>query len=460
MSSFGAKRKARVIKTSEDDDTPSTVSSSEEGNTLKDDAQKPTFVSKGRKPFRQSGLRKTISAADDESKDAAQEDDQEDGPAVVRPNINRNGSSMRKRPAAKSKLSFAGDAGDERADEEPAVVKPLKKNPIGKKAIENSAARKGIVSGGLPFRSQQDDDDRPRYSKEYLSELQSSTPNTPRDVSVNTTDNEMDLDPSELEGAMIVESSSSPKPNTKTQILTEAEVKEKKERRARLALEQDFLAVDEDEDDDRYGLRKKPETRLKAEDEELGEGFDDYVEDGGLSLGKRAERERKKQDRKQMAELISAAEGHSSDSSEDSDAERRIAYEAAQTRAGMDGLKKARKDPAEELLKVPSKITPIPSLTECIGKLQLSLRTMEADLRSKEAHVQKLRDESAQIAKREEEVQALLDETGKQYQNAMGKGNLQDKTAPQPGVGAEMLGERGLESMGTTPHRNGEDVEV
>merc|ERR1712025_1092559 len=167
--------------------------------------------------------------------------------------------------------------------------------------------------------------------------------------------------------------------------------------------------------------------------------------------------ERKKQDRKQMAELISAAEG---DSSEDSDAERRIAYEAAQARAGMDGLKKARKDPAEELLKVPSKITPIPSLTECIGKLQLSLRTMEADLRSKEAHVQKLRDESAQITKREAEVQALLDETGKQYQNAMGKGSVQEKTAPQPGVGAEMLGERGLESIGTTPHRNDEDVEV
>jgi chromosome segregation ATPase len=160
-----------------------------------------------------------------------------------------------------------------------------------------------------------------------------------------------------------------------------------------------------------------------------------------------------------MAELISAAEGHSSDTSEDSDAERRIAYEAAQTRAGMDGLKKPRKDPAEELLKVPSKITPIPSLTECIGKLQVSLRAMEAELRGKEAQVQKLRDEGAHITKREAELQALLDETGKQYQEAMGKGKVQESAASHSGVGAELLGQRGLESMGTTPHRNGEDLD-
>lgn len=269
----------------------------------------------------------------------------------------------------------------------------------------------------------------------------------------------MDLDPSELDGALIVESTQASLPQPETSILTDAEIREKKERRARLAKEQDFLSVEDDDDGDYLTRKKKDDTRLIAEDEELGEGFDDYVEDGGLSLGKRAEKERRKRDRQQMAELITTAEGHSSDSSSDEDAERRIAYEAAQTRAGMDGLKKPRKDPAAELLQVPPKITPLPSLSECLARLQVTLRGMEGDIKGKAARVSQLRQEKEEIVKREGEVQAMLDETGKKYQEAMG----QDKTADTPmknsGIGADLGSERGLDSLGTTPRRPAQDGE-
>ncbi|KAJ6442826.1 fungal specific transcription factor domain-containing protein [Purpureocillium lavendulum] len=485
MSSFAAKRKARVIKVADDEgDAPGAPASTENGSGVEGKCRgrfsqlvpmgsrliwawteppKPLFGAKsGRKPFRQSGLRKSFNAVDDDTQstggEEARDDNDDDGPVVVRPSIGRAGSKQKK-TTPKPRISFGGDPGDADNGEAEAFSTP-KKAPLGMKAMENSAAKRGVPLRGLPTRTLQDDDDRPRYSKEYLSELQSSTPNTPRDIStlhIGDAD-EMELDASELEGALVVESPA-PSPKPTTQILSEAEIREKKERRARLAKEEGFLSV-EDEEEDSFG-KKKDDTRLQREDEDLGEGFDDYVDDGGLSLGKRATKERRKKERQQMAELISAAEGHTSDSSSDSDAERRIAYESAQTRAGLDGLKKPTKNPANDLLQVPPKITPLPSLTECLAKLQASLKSMEDDLKTKNARVEQLRREKQEIVTREGEVQALLDETGRKYQEAMGRG----KTEAVPGANAaqatlELPGERGLESLGTTPRRADEDVDM
>ena len=373
----------------------------------------------------------------------------------MRPNAQRSSSSkLKRRPGAKSsKLSFGADGG-EGGDTSLASTEAPRKAPLGQRTLEHNVLKRGMAARGLPVRSLEEDEERPLYSKEYLSELQSSTMSTPQNVAALHDDSDgMDLDPAELEGAVIVESPIVTKPAPLgTAILSEAEIREKKERRARLAKEQDFLSVeDEDEEDD--DRKKKDDTRLVAEDEDMGEGFDEFVEDGGMSLGKRAEKERRKQQRKQMAEMINAAEGHSSDASSDSDAERRIAYEAAQSRAGLDGLKKPRKDPSEELLQVPPKITPLPSLSECLLRLQGSLKGMEDDIRNKNSRVQQLHEEVDEIAEREGEVQALLDETGKKYQEAMGKGDVKEEAAMASGLASELIVERGLESLGATPSR-------
>ncbi|KAF4991132.1 hypothetical protein FDECE_14135 [Fusarium decemcellulare] len=458
MSSFAGKRKARVIKIADEEESAESVPAPSGDNESSDEPAKPLFGAKaGRKPFRQSGLRKSFNPADGDSLGdtaSTNNDDEDDGPVVVRPAISRSSSLKKKRPNKSSRLSFGGDEGTTADEENPEVFTP-KKLPLGR-ALENSAMKRGLGTRGLPMRSLGDDDDRPKYSKEYLDELQSSTPNTPHNASTLPPDDSdlMDLDASELEGAMIVESSdlNQPKPTT---ILSEAEIREKKERRARLAKEQDFLSVEDD--DDPFGRKKKDDTRLVAEDEDLGEGFDNYVEDGGLSLGKRAEKERRKQERQKMAELITAAEGHSSDSSSDSDAERRIAYEAAQTRAGMDGLKKPRKDPAQELLQVPPKIAPLPSLTECLARLQSTLNSMEEEMKGKQARVEKLKSEREEIVKREGELQALLDETGRKYQEAMGQGKAADVPTNAP---AELAGARGLETLGTPSRKPGEEDET
>ncbi|KAL6413487.1 hypothetical protein AUP68_03001 [Ilyonectria robusta] len=445
MSSFGAKRKAKVIKVVDDDEPGAEPATASIGDATK------------------AGLRKSFNPADSGSLGEAipvdNRDDDDDGPVVVRPAISRSSSlKNKKRPNKSSRLSFGGDDATAGEEENTEVFTP-KKVPLGQRALENSAIKRGISSRGLPMRSLGDDEDRPKYSKEYLDELQSSTPNTPQKVSTISPDevDAMDLDISELDGALVVDSADLGTSKFSTTILTDAEIREKKERRARLAKEQDFLSLDDDEDS--FGRKKKDDTRLIAEDEELGEGFDTYVEDGGLSLGKRAEKERRKQDRRQMAELITAAEGHTSDSSSDSDAERRIAYEAAQTRAGMDGLKKPRKDPGQDLLQVPPKISPLPSLTECLSRLQTTLKGMEADMTGKQARVEKLKKEREEIVKREEEVQALLDETGRKYKEAMESTKIGDSAVPNTAP-AELAGARGLESLGTPSRKPEDDDEV
>ncbi|KAG5950757.1 hypothetical protein E4U53_004456 [Claviceps sorghi] len=457
MASFAAKRKARVIKVDEEDisNDNSSLGTPSPDATKKLDT--PILATKlSRKPFRQSGLRKAFNANDESGVDTTggreDADEEDDGPIVVRPSISRAGSTKQKKKAAKSRLSFGGDTDHGEAEE---LATPQKAG-LGKLALENSAVKRGMAFRTLPSRSAEEaEDDRPRYSKKYLEELQSSTPSTPRDIStLQPADGEdMEIDPSELDGAVVVEYSGVPSPISGTQILSEAEIREKKERRARLAQEHDVLSLDDD-NSTMFSRKKEDEGRLLAEDEDLGEGFDNYVEDGGLSLGKRAERERRKKDRQQMAELITAAEGHSSDDSSDSEAERRIAYEASQSKAGLDGLKKPRQDASRNLLQVPPKITPLPSVSECLARLQTTLKAMESDIKIKTTHLEQLRKEREEIDKRKVEVQSLLDEAGKKYQEAMGRGKTEPGSPTTTGgLNGELVGQRGLDSLGTTPRR-------
>ncbi|KAJ3494726.1 hypothetical protein NLG97_g3899 [Lecanicillium saksenae] len=466
MSSFGSRRKARVIKVDEDGfegaDTANSaidgatagkapkhiwfnLSSSEANEESYPESSQPSFkIKSAKKGIRQSGLRKAFTA------DGANEDaplsnvEEEDGPVVVKAKF----GATKQKKKAKSRLSFGLGANEEENDSE-ALESSMKKSTLGQRVVENNAVKRGIAMRGLPTRTFEDGGGRPRYSKEYLDELQSSTPTTPMDsASIPTDPDEMELDASELEGAMVVDAPAPAMPTTKIQMLTDAEIQERKERRARLAQEQDFLSVEDDDNDGQS--KKKEQMRLATDEDQLGEGFDDFVEDGGVSLGKRAEKQRRKQDREKMAELINAAEGHSSDSSSDSEAERRIAYEASQTRSGMDGLTRPRRDAAKELLQIPPKISPLPSLAECITRLQSTLSGMEAQIQLKSAAVQQMRSEKQGIANREKEVQALLDETGKKYQEAMGKIPELSNESLKQGI---LDVDRGPESLGSTPGR-------
>ncbi|KAI0804377.1 nineteen complex-related protein 2-domain-containing protein [Xylaria sp. FL0064] len=525
MSSFGSKRKARKI-TVQDDDEPPSIEALNPPPEPQEPAIQPTF--KSRKPFKQSSLRKSININDESPKEDVkpsnstdETEDQENGGASVRirPSATRPGLAKSKKRQSSSRLSFG--LSETTADDDGAMVLgeevfTPKKSGL---AAENGAYKKGITKNvplnRLPLQSMEDDNDRPRYSKEYLSELQSATPNTPQDLSklhLGPGEDEMSLDPSELEGAMIVETNTSTSltadrsMTATTAVLTEAEIREKKERRARLAKQkkaskdtEDFISLSDDDRDERgtgdsyltllsRKSNSKADTRLVAEDEDLGEGFDEFVEDGGLSLGKKAEREARKRHRAEMASLISAAEGAGSDgsaASDDSEAERRAAFEAAQTRAGMDGLAEEREQQRKRLgaregvVPVPPKITPLPDLSVLVEEFKARMRQKEANLIRMRAHIAELKAEREGVLKREPEVQRLLNEAGERYRAltmpsaAAGAENGQTSSGDHAGgdtkingenafTAARTLldqfrdgpgtpGERGLESLGTTP---------
>lgn len=400
-----------------------------------------------------------------------------DGPVVIRPSLSRSGSTKLKKHASKSRLSFG--PGEELADDAGgSEVFTPKKSSLGQRVLENSALRSS-VSQRLPARSPGEDEDRPRYSKEYLQELQSSTPNTPQNLSsLRINDDEMDLDPSELEGAMVVEASElatlgGGATASVPHVLTEAEIQERKDRRARLALEQEVISFDDGEDDANgnyislLSRKKEPETRLVREDEDLGEGYDEFVEDGRLSLGKKAEREARKRRKQEMAELINTAEADEDEASDDSEAERRAAYEAAQTRAGMDGLHRADAGYDEAAGDGPvmiPKMKPLPDLADCLARMQNLVQGLQDEVTKKQQKIAAIEKEKEEIVCREKEVQDILDKTGQKYQSVM-PGADAAKLATQsplrpvpPGLASDFPAERGLESLGTTPTRR-PDVE-
>ncbi|KAH7391361.1 nineteen complex-related protein 2-domain-containing protein [Cadophora sp. MPI-SDFR-AT-0126] len=460
-SAFGSKRKARKIQVDEDDeDGAKNTQVAEPVNTPIIGGSASSIAS--RKPFKKSSLRQSI-AFDDQSQDG----DENEGPQRAnKPTIGRSSSLIKKKKPASSRLSFgpgeiiSGDAAEALEDDEAFTPK---KAALGRRVIEGNAIKRTFPHQGLPMRSNGDDDERPTYSKDYLNELKSSTPSTPKDLTALNAmaDDQEGLDASELEGAMVVDLEDTGSNSGKAFIPSEAEIREKKERRARLAHEQDFISFNDDDGRDRQQMsllpqKKKQESRLVREDEDLGEGFDEFVDDGRISLGKKQEREAKKRQRREMADMIHQAEGSSDEDSDDSEAERRAAYETAQTRAGMDGLHKHDGLLEVNATQMPSKITPLPALSECLERLQSTLSSMEQDLAKRQNQMEASKQEKNEIAAREIEVQELLKQAGARYAALKADTNgavsdSQNLAGPNNGFAVPTIVDRGLESFGNTP---------
>ncbi|KAE8349378.1 nineteen complex-related protein 2-domain-containing protein [Aspergillus coremiiformis] len=376
------------------------------------------------------------------------DDEEDDGEQDIGPLVKRPVAPKTKQKS-KMRLSF-GPGETSMADDgeqESEVVIP-KRQGLGRRALENSAFQRSLTPSGsgnqLPLRVGLEQD-RPNYSSEYLKELRDSTPSTPK----NSTDDDKEkaIDVAAKFGEVM-------KVTAPAVIPSEAEIREKKERRARLAKEQqygsstenDFIALDDTMDNDERDLRNEKEdlrdTRLIRDDEDFAEGFDEFVEDGRISLGKKAERERAKKQREEMRELIEDAEGVSDE--DDSDLEEKAAYEAAQTRAAMGHSGKDYTDRP----KTPPKMTSLPRLSTCLDRLRTALAVMEKSKAQMLDRMEELRKEKADIAVREVEIQALIKEAGDNYEK------LKQEAGRTPGSEDDAAGERGLESFGNSMARD------
>lgn len=296
--------------------------------------------------------------------------------------------------------------------------------------------------------------DRPSYSKDYLQELKNSTPNTPKDLSTYNSsiedDDQLNLDIATKFGEGRIG----------TSIPSAAEIREKKERRARLAKEQgaeDFISLEDYDSDGEFKPQRMQismysqrdqdrDTRLVREDEDIAEGFDEFVEDSGrVTLSKKKLREQSKKEREIVRNQIEEAEGSSEE--DDSDAELNESYVAAQTSRGMDGSGARRLQYQKP--KQPSYLAPIPKLNSVINRFRGRLQELEMRktlLLKRKADVQK---EKLEVATRQEHIQKLLSEAAEEFER------LRAEMLESRGVDLSKVNgsgsERGLDSMGSTP---------
>ncbi|KAE9977183.1 hypothetical protein EG327_007807 [Venturia inaequalis] len=358
---------------------------------------------------------------------------------------------------SKLRLSFGPgevnpDATSDDADAESAVFTPKKSNLsriASAKNAERKSLRPALSSEDLAFRAG-NAIDRPSYSKDYLAQLKQSTPSTPKSHLSEDDASKKDLDIASKFGPLTTLGAN------KSAIPSATEIKEKKERRARLAKEQEYISMHpSDSEEERLDLimqpkEKYPETRLVREDEDILEGFDDFVEDGRIALGRKAEREEKRKKREEMEAMILQAEGAGSDGSiaseDESEVERNEAYEAAQTRAGTYGSKREGGDGIKRP-KTPPKVTAVPELGAVLLKLRQGLAEMEQAKLAKIRKLEELKLEKKGILEQEVWIQGQLKETGERYE----KLRIEAEAAGAPANGDNGELERGLDHLGTTP---------
>lgn len=399
-------------------------------------------------------------------------------PTVVRPSSTSRSSSKAKRKSI-ARTSFGPSGTSMTEDDEDnaaATVIIPKKSSLSRQVFEKNAARKSLAasiqSAQIPLRQAED---RPSYSVDALNELKSSTPTAPRDVKFETDIADIAQDvPSDAHGKdldLAAKFGSNLAFIHDAAIPTDAEIREKKERRARLAKEHEYISLndggeeqqaDEDSDDEfkdhsiqRYAEPKPSkyeETRLVRDDEDIAEGFDDFVDDGRIALGRKAKQEQKKRHEAEMREAIERAEGSDDSSEDESEAERNAAYEAAQTRAGMDGLRKEERGAKARRPRTPPKITPLPSLAGCAERIKGELERKKGLIEHRSRRLGEVRQELEDIAVRKVEVQKLLDEAGERYQR------LRAEAGPvkvEDGMGREVFAhERGGLGSGVEESRN------
>lgn len=351
-------------------------------------------------------------------------------PAIKRPaNKPRKSSSLRQ--------SQGPSTFDDDEDTEAAVVTP-KRSQLSRVAIQrNAAKRSSLSSSQLPTRYLDDDEDRPDYSAAALQQLKDSTPSTPQNLASNETSDVDDVSSSTQ--ALDLSSkfgTSLSRYQQSSAIPSATEIAEKKARRARLAKEQqadEYISLDPDDPDlddddnvmkdesgrlilkpkDKYG---QMESRLVADDEDIMENFDDFTEDGKISLGIKAEAEAARRRKQEMAAQIAEAEAASGTESDNSETERNAAFEAAQTRHGTYGQNATTADPADARPRTPPVITPLPTLDGVIGRLRTQLENLQSSRVQKLRDMENLQREKIRLAEEEVRIQRALKETADKFE--------------------------------------------
>lgn len=226
---------------------------------------------------------------------------------------------------------------------------------------------------------------RPVYTKEYLSQLRESTPSTPRDVSRYLSDDS-------LESA-----DSAPNQTARpAEILDEAVVRALKERRRARARGEDYLSLNDDNDD----------TKRRGRDSDDEDIYRDFV-DEPVRLQKNMEAAQQKHKKEQIQEAL-----YHSDSEAMSEVDNNE-WENQQIAKVQPTLVKSAK---RNIHAMPTEIPPVPTYAAALVRLKEKLDTMKSRRTELLQIMEQLDKESEEIKERENAVQESLTKAGKEYE--------------------------------------------
>ncbi|XP_006462556.1 hypothetical protein AGABI2DRAFT_179259 [Agaricus bisporus var. bisporus H97] len=301
-----------------------------------------------------------------------------------------------KKNKAKSKLSFGGD--DEEDDGE---VFQVKKSSLSRKLAlgkHPSSVPSNLDQATISL------NDGPKYDQAYLNELKANTPSSRPSMNTEPVSASGELDSSiqVIDVDMVVEDGT-------TVIHSESMVKNAKDRRERLrktgiSNEEDYvsLSVTKREDID---AGPHPESRLAREEDELGEGDDEFAEytsaQERIALGKKARKKAAVDRRTAMQELIADA---------DEEDEETMEWEQEQLRRGGHRTPELAPAAAKKVYK-PAPIPPIaslPTLTPALTRLSGQLAKITTSHVKNTAALENIAQEREAVEKREKEMREMV----------------------------------------------------
>ncbi|PPQ72250.1 hypothetical protein CVT26_006977, partial [Gymnopilus dilepis] len=307
-----------------------------------------------------------------------------------------------KKSKTKSRLSFGGDE-EEEGDGE---VFKLKKSSLSKKVSL------GIHPATLPSSLDQASittNDSPRYDAAYLQELKASTPTArpplPSNIDPYDADMSMDIGDTSIQSIdMEIE-------DTTTLIPSESSIKVAKEKRERLRKtrvtgEEDFISLSVAKRDE-LPQGPHPESRLMREEDELGEGDDEYAEytsaQERIALGKKSRKLEATQRKEAMREMIADAEEEDEETME---------WEQEQLRRGGHHTPEPSAAPKVKQVYRPAPIppaAPVPSLGPAISRLSERLAQLTTSHARNSAALSSLAQEREQVDEREREMREMVE---------------------------------------------------
>ncbi|KAG6902530.1 hypothetical protein C0995_015348 [Termitomyces sp. Mi166 len=303
--------------------------------------------------------------------------------------------------AKKSRLSFGGD--DEESGGEVFQVK--KSNLSRKLALGTHPA-----SVTLDLEKVTISQSRPTYDEAYLKELKTSTPSSRPPPVSDPYDADMSIDVDQVSSMMVVDGVD---PSfTEAIIPTESLIKATKDRRERLRKtgvsgEEDFVSLSvvrkADEPEGPH-----PMSRLMREEDELGEGDDEFAEytsaQERIALGKKSRRVENAKRRAAMQEMIADAEDEDEETAEWMQEQLRRGGHAATSSRGSTPSK------VKDVYK-PTPIpaaTPIPTLGPAIARLTEQLTNLTTSHANNTIAMSALAKERAEIDEREVEMREMV----------------------------------------------------